>query len=182
MQPRMSANALMSFATEDLARAYCVAQLRPFCSSLVAEEWIAHDLRVDLMIRLKGLEDVALPIETKAYDVQISNFVDSVAQCASYGKHLRAAAFTAPLHARGPTDLGWQNTLIGTALLLAGEFNVGALYFTQDKRNSKVGGLILGGVQIAKLLREPPGTVELHPNARRMLQYKYRRGSRTWRK
>jgi hypothetical protein len=176
--------ALMPFPTEALAVSYCVSRLIPFCTELLQEEPIGNGLRPDLLVRFKGLEDLQLPVEIKAFTVgQIAPFPQAIRQAASYAKQLRISAFVAPLAGRGKLKFEWNVSRIGSGLLIAGHFCVGGLYFSHQRyRNAPVGGLLLAGDTIATFeQREQIGQVRWHSNARHLLAFKFSRGSQSWR-
>lgn len=176
---------LLPFQTEALASEYVHRRLEPFCRKLTAEPDIGDGLRPDFVARLIGIPDFKLAIELKRFTAgSIWPFPEAIRQASSYANHLGTAAFVGPLAGKGASKFSWQTSTLGTALLIAGQFGVGALYFAHERyRDRPVGGLILAGVQVAHFSLNENGEpeVRLHSDAQHLLKLKLGHGSASWR-
>lgn len=176
---------LLPFPTEALAVEYVRRRLGPFCATLTPEALIGDGLRPDYLAKLLGLQDLPLALEVKCFTPRnISPFPEAIRQAASYARQLGSAAFVAPLAGKGATKFAWQASRLGTGLLIAGQFGVGGLYFAHERyRDRPVGGLLLAGVQIARLALDNAGmpVVEWRSDARHLLKLKHGHGSKSWR-
>jgi hypothetical protein len=170
---RAGAVRLIRSPHEEKALAFVIEKIRPFCATLVHGEkceFKSNGLRPDLMLRLTALPEIWLAVEVKRFDSSFSDLPAAIAQAASYAETTRSAAFVAPLAAKNATALAWHQGPVGAALLVAGQFNVGALCFSEHQAM-----LTLSGVVVAYL--HDGGQTQLHPNAARLLEFKTRFGS-----
>jgi hypothetical protein len=173
---------IMPFPREADAVEFVVAQLNPFCRSITREPEFPNGLRPDLGVRLAALPKIPLAVEVKCFgEGQISPLPDAIGQASSYAELTGYAAFVAPLAGRSCTRFTWNRSAVGAALLVAGQFNVGGLYFANDA--TVVGGLMLAGVQVAFFSYTPHGDphTRLHEHAAHLLRAKQRSGSAAWR-
>lgn len=182
MSAQLSPGSLMPFETEAEAVDYVVACLRPFCKSIKREPEFTNGLRPDLGVRFSALPDMPICIEVKKFWAgKITPLPEAIAQASSYAELTGNAAFVAPLIGSGMMKFSWNCSDIGSALLVAGQFNVGALYF-HPKREGH-GGLLLAGVAVAQFSLDAYGDphTRLHDQARHLLKTKQRSGSQAWR-
>ena len=180
--PPVEQGNVLPFETEAAAVDFVVERLRPFCASIKREPEFPNGLRPDLGIRLAALPDIPLAIEVKCFTAgQIKPLPDAIAQASCYAELTGYAAFIAPLSGRSLTRFQWNCSSIGSALLVAGQFNVGGLYFANDK--VVAGGLMLSGVQVAFFSYTEHGDphTRLHEEAAHLLKAKHRSGSAAWR-
>jgi hypothetical protein len=174
---------VMPFDTEAAAVDFVVGELTPFCRSIKREPEFPNGLRPDLGIRLAALPDIPIAIEVKSFVLgKISPAPEAIAQASTYAELTGYAAFIAPLSGSGPMRFTWNQSAIGAALLVAGQFNVGGLYFS-NSTGYRAGGLMLSGVQIAFFSYTDHGDphTRLHDNAAHLLKAKQRSGSSAWR-
>jgi hypothetical protein len=173
---------VLPFAKESDAVDFVVSALTPFCASIRREPEFPNGLRPDLGIRLKALPHIPIAIEVKKFsEGGISPLPEAIAQASHYADLTGYAAFIAPLAGRSVTRFTWNRSAIGAALLVAGQFNVGGLYFANSEHC--VGGLMLSGVQIAFFSFTEHGDphTRLHSEAAHLLRAKQRHGSAAWR-
>lgn len=172
--------ALLPFGTEAAAVDYIAKALEPFCHSLRREPQFPNGLRPDIGIRLKALPEIPIAIEVKKFaHGSITPFPAAIAQASTYADHTGYAAFVAPLSGATRTRFEWNSCIVGPALLVAGQFNVGALYFFGGVQLDWRAGFILSGVQIAYLSYSEFGEpdTKLHDQAAHILKAKKRFGS-----
>lgn len=175
---------LMPFAVETEAVAFVVRRLTPFCESIKLEPRFSNGLRPDIGVRLKSLPTIPLCIEVKAFTQSgISPLPEAIAQASTYADLTGYAAFVAPLSGKSVSRFAWSRSVIGSAILVGGQFNVGGLYFTNSEKNGGIGGMILAGVQVAFFYFDAYGdpSTKLHSEAAHLLRAKQRSGSTAWR-
>jgi hypothetical protein len=171
---------LLPFETETEAVDYISAVLRPFCHTIKPEPEFSNGLRADLGIRLNALPEIPIVLEVKKFTHgNISPLPAAIAQASSYADLTGYAAFVAPLSGSSVTKFCWTMGFVGPALLVAGQFNVGALYFFGDSKRPWRAGFILSGIQVACLSYLPSGEANttLHYQAAHLLKAKKRSGS-----
>jgi hypothetical protein len=176
----------LAFADELAAELFVFERLSPYCEKIHRQVDFKNGLRPDIGFRLKALPAIPLLLEVnfRAGSGLISTFCDAIAQGSSYAELTGHAVFIGPLIARGPMQLDWIHSSIGIALLLVGEFNVGALLFAPANPRyptDRIGSLLLGGQAIATFTVNVHGDpcTTLHSNAERLLKRKTRFGSLT---
>ena len=175
---------LMPFPSEAEAVEYVARRIRPFCSVFTQERPLASGLRPDIGVRFRGM-NIPIAIEVKQFpESGVVPFPEAIRQAADYARELGTAAFVAPLAGKGALQFQWNASLIGTGLLVGGQFGVGGLYFAHERyRDRPVGGLLLAGQTVAKFSRDENGEprIEWHSNAPHLLKLKLGRGSASWR-
>lgn len=179
----------MPFDSEAEAEDFVISAIRPFCRTIVRQPVFKNGLRPDIGIKLAALPKLPLVIECKRFRSDIGGFSElcsAVAQASTYSELTRMASFVAPIRAANASQLTWSRGPIGAAMLLAGQFNVGALTFTAPNdrfRGERIGALILAGAVIATFSINKYGDPDttLHSNAEGLLSLKSRSGSQTWR-
>lgn len=172
------------FEEEAEAQKFVAERLEPFCSVLEQEPVFSNGLRPDIGFRLKSLPDIPMTVEIKAFGSGVGGqMAAAIAQAASYSELTNTPSFVAALKANGPSHLAWHSCPLGAMLLAGGQFNVGGLYFTTGKDKTKIGGLVLSGVQVAMFSFDGYGSphTTLHPKAEHLLKRKHRAGSSSWR-
>lgn len=174
---------VLPFKVEAEAVQFVVKTMQPFCRSIVVEPEFPNGLRPDIGLRLSALPDIPIAIEVKSFTAdKISPLPEAIAQAHHYSEMTGYAAFIAPLAGRSVTRFTWNRSAIGAALLVAGQFNVGGLYFANSDEYT-IGGLMLSGVQIAFFSFTEYGDphTRLHGEAAHLLRAKQRHGSASWR-
>lgn len=177
---------VLTFDSESAAEEFVADALKPF-AKVTRQPRLDNGLRPDIGMRLLALPEIPLTVEIKQFGPEGigSTMCDAIAQAHSYAQTIGYASFVSPLSGKGPTSLDWQRSSVGAMLLAAGEFSVGGLYFAgiAADRYRRVGGLVLGGVQVAFFSFNQWGDPEtrLHSNAVHLLKYKNRAGSKSWR-
>lgn len=184
IQPQES---VITFDSEAQAEEFVADALKPF-AKITRQPKLANGLRPDLGVRLFSLPDVPLSVEVKCFGTDggiASTVCDAIAQAHSYAQTIGFASFVAPLRGHGSTQFDWQRSSVGAMVLTAGEFSVGGLHFAgiAADRYRRVGGMLLGGVQVAFFSFTDWGDphTRLHSNAVHLLKYKNRLGSKSWR-
>lgn len=171
---------LLPFETEAAAISYIKLRLGPFCQWIQEEVDHPTGLRIDLGLRLLALPDLLIPIEVKPFEGgRIVPLPDAIAQASSYADVFHCLAFVGPFRASGARNFVWFNGPVGGAMLVAAEFNVGALYFAREG-DRIVGGLTYAEHPVATFLAD--GTTKLHRNIKQLLKPKNRWGSKSWRR
>lgn len=180
--PQQEVGTLQSFDTEAAAVDFVVNCLWPFCKIIEREPVFKNGLRPDLGIRLSALPHIPLCVEIKKFtNGKINPLPEAIAQASDYARMTEHAAFIAPLVGRSVTRFTWQSSPVGAALLVAGQFNVGGIYFSPQ--DTRYGGMILAGVGIAQFSVDSYGDpcTTLHSQAEHMIKMKVRSGSQAWR-
>jgi hypothetical protein len=116
-----------------------------------------------------------------------STLAEAIAQAADYADALKTKAFVGPLYGRKATDYSWVQHPAGAMVLLAAQFNVGALLTAGDGVD-RISVLLLAQHPVAQ---HPVATLtfdaygdpscRLHSQAVHLLRYKDRAGSASWR-
>jgi len=179
----------VTFKTEKEAE-NCLAKLiAPYCAVLKRQVILANGLKPDIGFRLKVFPDIPLTVEVKNFEPGnglMSTLVDAIAQANDYSRFLKTPSFIGPIYANGAMELEWTRNVIGSALLVASEFNVGVVMLTPEgsQHRDKIGSLLLGNQVIATFTRDQYGdpVTTLHANARHLLKLKTRTGSATTRR
>lgn len=175
---------LMPFKVETDAVAFVVRRLSPFLKNHKLEPRLRNGLRPDIGIRLKSLPEIPICIEVKAFrQGGISPLPEAIAQASTYADTTKYAAFVAPLVGAHMDRFIWNRSVIGAAILVGGQFNVGGLYFSSSEKNGGIAGMILGGAQVAFFSFDAAGDpcTRLHSEATHLLRAKQRSGSTAWR-
>jgi hypothetical protein len=177
---REAAPILMPFPTQAQAIAYMKPRLAPFCRVIQDEVDHPSGMQVDLGLRLIAFPDILIPIEVKPFEEgRIVPLPDAIAQASSYAEIFDCIAVVGPFCAQGARNFVWHTGSLGSAMLVAAQFNVGSLYFAPN------GGRIAAGLAyaenpVATFLAD--GTTKLHPNIKQLLKPKNRWGSKSWRR